>query len=233
MPLALLKAIPFAENLDFLALPGDIVVPCRQHEKNVRAVLEFLSTKAHHVLYTTGNHEYYGGTRERAESILKSHMPKNFVWLQNNAVTIEGVHFYGGPMWFPNGPLNQLYEQDMTDFHVIKNFKDWVHQENAEFRIKGVELITEETVVLSHHLPHSRSTPLRFFNSPLNRFFVSDESELIASKQPRFWFHGHTHTDCDYMLGKTHVVCYPFGYLHEREFMNPKQQQYKPEVFEV
>src|SRR5208283_3521591 len=84
MPLSVLKRIDFAPDLDFLALPGDIVVPCRQNGKIVQQVLDFLSTKARHVLYTTGNHEYYGGTRERTEFVLRSYMPKNFVWLQNS-----------------------------------------------------------------------------------------------------------------------------------------------------
>jgi len=233
MPLSVLKRMDFAPDLDFLALPGDIVVPCRQNGKIVQQVLAFLSTKARHVLYTTGNHEYYGGTRERAEFVLRSYMPKNFVWLQNSDVTLDGVHFFGGTLWFPDQPLNQLYESSMSDFSVIKDFREWVYVENAAFREAAMRLVTPQTVVLSHHLPHPRSTPPQFVNSPLNRFFTSDETAVIEAKQPRYWFHGHTHGMAEYFLGETHVVCYPFGYPHERLNMGPRQQEYKAEVFDV
>jgi len=216
MPLAFLKWLGFAPDLDFLVLAGDIVVPCRQHPKNVKIVLDFLSKKARHVLYTTGNHEYYGGTREKAEFILKSYMPKNFVWLQNSDVILDGVHFFGGTMWFPDLPLNQLYEKEMTDFDAIQGFREWVYQENTAFREAAMRLVTPQTVVLSHHLPHPRSTPLQFINDQLNRFFQSDETALITDKQPRYWLHGHTHRACDYMLGDTNVICHPYGYPRER-----------------
>ena len=233
MPLSMLKHIDFAPDLDFLLLPGDIVVPSRQHPKNVKAVLDFLSTKARHVLYTTGNHEYYGGRREQVEFVLRSYMPRNFIWLDNSDVTIEGVHFFGGTMWFPHEPLNQFYEKYMSDFEVIKDFRQWVYDVNFQFHARALELVTPQTIVLSHHLPHPRSTPLQFIGSPLNRFFISDESVVIAEKQPRYWFHGHTHGLADYVLGETHVVCYPYGYPHERPTMGERQQAYKAEVFEV
>lgn len=229
MPLSVLKRMDFAPDLDFLALPGDIVVPCRQHPKNTKAILDFLGTKARHVLYALGNHEYYGGTSEKAEFIFRSYMPKNFIWLRNDDVTLDGVHFYGGTMWFPDQPLNQLYEGLMTDFGVIQRFREWVYVENAAFREAAMRLVTPQTVVLSHHLPHPRSTPLQFLDNPLNRFFVSNETALIETKQPKYWFHGHTHSPCDYMLGDTHVVCNPFGYPTERERMGA----YPPIVVEL
>ena len=219
MPVSLLKLMPIAPDLDFLVLAGDIVVASRMNPKNIQRVFKFFSEKARHILYVTGNHEYYGGTREKAEFILKSYMPKNFIWLQNNDVTIEGVHFYGGTMWFPNQPLNQLYESMMSDFTVIKDFRQWVYVENAAFREAAARLVTPQTVVLSHHLPHPRSTPPQFLNSPLNRFFTSDETTVIEAKQPRYWFHGHTHRPCDYMLGDTNVICNPYAYPMEREQM--------------
>ncbi len=236
-PLHLLAKVDFAPDLDFLALPGDIVVPCRMDGKNIQRALGFLSTKARHVIFVIGNHEYYGGSREQVEFVLGSYMPKNFIWLRNNDVTVDGVHFFGGPLWFPNLPLNQLYERALADFSEIRgDFRTWVYEENRQFREKFTEVVTPQTVVISHHLPHPRSTPLRFTNSQINRFFVSDETNLITEKQPRLWIHGHTHNDCDYMLGETRVVCYPYAYPHERQselFMSLKQQAYNAEVIEV
>ena len=57
-----------------------------------------------------------------------------------------------------------------------------------------------------------------YAESPINRFFVSDETPLILDKKPRLWVHGHTHLTCDYMLGETRVVCNPHGYPKERKW---------------
>jgi hypothetical protein len=34
----------------------------------------------------------------------------------------------------------------------------------------------------------------------------------VKDNSPRWWFHGHTHESCDYVFGKTRVICNPFGY---------------------
>jgi Icc-related predicted phosphoesterase len=38
-------------------------------------------------------------------------------------------------------------------------------------------------------------------------------TELIATKQPMIWTHGHTHESADYMIGQTRLVCNPYGYV--------------------
>lgn len=233
-PMHMVPKIPIDPAIDVLVIAGDLVVPARQNPKNIQRVFEYFSKQAPHVLYVTGNHEYYGGTREQVDFVLKSYMPKNFLWLDNSDVTIDGQHFYGGQMWFKYDPLNQLYEDAMSDFHVIRgDFRKWVYEENTKFRENGRKLITKDTVVISHHLPNTRSTPGQYLGSTLNRFFVSDESALIMEKEPRYWLHGHTHTLCRYFLGDTEVVCYPYAYPHERPVLGERQQKYLPEVIEI
>jgi len=226
--------IPLAKDVDVLVIAGDLIVPSRQHPKVVQKVIQYWADKVGHILYVSGNHEYYGGRREEVEFKLRSWMPRNFIWLYNDEITINGQHFYGGTMWFKPEPLNQLYESSLADFSEIHgDFRKWVYEENALFRENAMKVVTENSVVISHHLPHPRSTPLQFMGSPINRFFVSDESYLIEQKQPKLWLHGHTHHWCDYNLGNTRVLCYPFGYPHERPKLPEKQQNYEPEVVEL
>jgi predicted phosphodiesterase len=216
-PLAFCEnGVPLEPNLDFLVLAGDIVVPKRMKPGEARAVLEYFAPKARHVLYVEGNHEFYGGDYRIVTEMLREIMPSNYVWLQNRDVTLDGVHFYGGTMWFPDDRFNQLFEHEISDFSQIHGYTGWFYHQNTEFRSNAQKLVTKDTIVISHHLPHPKSTPERFANSNINRFFVSDETALIADKQPRLWFHGHTHDECDYWLGDTHVVCNPWGYLQER-----------------
>jgi len=94
-----------------------------------------------------------------------------------------------------------------------------VYDENRTFTWMANKLVTKETIVVSHHLPNSKSTPKRYEKDSCNRFFVSDQTKLIEEKQPRLWLHGHTHSPCDYRLGETHMVCNPYAYPKERKWM--------------
>jgi Icc-related predicted phosphoesterase len=215
----MLKTLVFTPKLDFLLLPGDIVVPAHQPKVEMRGIFEFLASKARHTLLTFGNHEFYGAKYgHEVESRILEVLPINCHLLDNSATTIDGVEFYGGTMWFPDDPLNQLYERQLNDFNLIGDIHKWVYQKNAEFRENGRKLIRSETVVLSHHLPSPKSTHPMFAGSDINRFFVSDETDLILDKKPRLWVHGHTHLTCDYTLGETRVVCSPYGYPQERKW---------------
>lgn len=215
--LAMLKGLVFVPDLDFLLLPGDVVVPAHQSKAEMQIIFGFLASQARHVLLTFGNHEYYSSKKGiEAEERIREALPSNFHLLDNSAITIDGAEFYGGAMWFPDDPLNQIYERQLNDFNLIGDIRKWVYQKNTEFRENGYKLIRPETVVLSHHLPSPMSTHPMYVGSTLNRFFVSDETDLILEKKPRLWVHGHTHTPCDYMLGGTRVVCNPYGYSTER-----------------
>jgi hypothetical protein len=48
--------------------------------------------------------------------------------------------------------------------------------------------------------------------SALNPLFVCDLTDLIMRRQPGLWLHGHTHDSGDTQIGKTRLVCNPFGY---------------------
>jgi predicted MPP superfamily phosphohydrolase len=229
-PWDMLASLEFEPDLDFLLLPGDLIVPAHQSDKEMHAILEFFSNKARHVLYTFGNHEYYSSTNHvEVENRILSVFPENFHLLHNSEKVIEGKIFFGGAMWFPDHPLNYLYERQLNDFNLVKDIHDWVYLTNAQFRLYGQELIRPETVVLTHHLPSDLSTPEMYKGSDINRFFISDETALIMDKKPRLWVHGHTHHSCDYVLGETRVVCHPYGYPKERMEMG----KYKPVVFEL
>jgi Icc-related predicted phosphoesterase len=215
----LLETISIAPDLDFLVVAGDTFVVNRQHEQDIVPSLKFFSASARHVIWIEGNHEYYG-TKISSEADVRiaqylAQWP-NIHWLRNNSIFIEGIHFYGGPMWFPNADgLDQLHEREINDFLQIKDLRLWVYLSNKLFRHYAYEQINEKTIVVSHHLPSYTSVP-QMYRLADSRFFVSDETKLIAAKQPRFWLHGHTHSPCDYMMGNTRVVCNPYGYPAER-----------------
>lgn len=216
-PLDLCKSIEIAPDLDFLVIAGDLVVPARQDINQVHGIFSYFADKAAHVLYVEGNHEFYGSCYPWACDMLEKLLPSNFTWLRNGAVMLRGVHFYGGTMWFGNEDgLDPLFRYQINDWSQISDLTGWVYRENAAFVREGQRHIRPETIVISHHLPHRDSVPALYKEAGTNRFFVSDQSKLIAEKRPCLWLHGHTHHPCDYWLGNTRVVANPYGYPAER-----------------
>lgn len=228
--LAVLQHLPIEKNLDFLVNAGDFVVPGYQKSMLVEKLFAALSEMARHVLIVWGNHEYYHGSKGWTEQKLKEAMARypNIHWLNNEGLTLDGVHFVGGTMWYSTGDgLNSVYAPGMADMFEIQEF-NWAERENMIFNSVVNIYARPETIVITHHLPHPKATPPIFRNSPLNRFFVSDQSYTIQTRRPKLWLFGHTHVDCDLVIGDTRLVCNPYGYPSERA-----GRPYLPVVFDV
>ena len=65
---------------------------------------------------------------------------------------------------------------------------------------------------MTHHLPSQQCVAPQHKDSPLNPFFVCDMEDLILERQPSLWLFGHTHSSVDIQIGKTRLLCNPFGY---------------------
>jgi hypothetical protein len=68
----------------------------------------------------------------------------------------------------------------LTDFSLIRDFVPWVHETHAAHLAYLRANVRPGDVVVTHHLPHPKSTPRMFVDSPLNRFFVAgDAGEVL------------------------------------------------------
>jgi len=178
-------------------------------------VMAAFCKKYSRVVYVHGNHEFYKGNRSKVlgYTLDACQQNRNLFWLDCNSVTIDGVKFHGTPLWFKEAPLAPKHE--MNDFTQIQNFESWVYSENK----RAVEYLTENVekgdVVVTHYLPARASVHPQYKGSVLNPFFLCDMEELIQAKEPALWFHGHTHTSVDTLVGETRVVCNPLGYGQE------------------
>lgn len=225
-------------NPDFLILAGDIIGLNQQSYEQIDGVLGWFSRQARHVIYVTGNHEYWGGTQASAEFRLKGlllHYP-NIHWLDNSCVTLEGTRFVGGTMWFPELPdTKSRYEEPeegmgpWSDFVEITDFRQdhWPYRKNKDFTSYVNLVVQPGDVVVTHYLPNHRSVNEEFRGTDTNRFFLSDQTKAIFEREPRYWFHGHTHVGADYKLDKTRVICNPYGYHHKH------QPVYFPVIVEI
>lgn len=200
-------------GVDVLILAGDI---CLGH--SLEFVLGRFCEKYPVVVFVLGNHEYYKSNREDVRAEIGEAVLQNdgLYWLDNSSFEMDGVRFVGGTMWFREAP--SAPKEAMNDFVLIEDFESWVYQENADCIEQLKRFIEPGSVVVTHYLPSYRSVHPKYAGSNLNAFFVCDvEQELLVGKEPALWLHGHTHESMDYRVGKTRVVCNPFGYLRREE----------------
>lgn len=177
--------------------------------------LKYLCNKYEHVLFVNGNHEHYNSSFSEIETILSKIRESNFHWLNDSTCTINGTTFLGGTLWFPDNPLNQLYERQLSDFSYIKDFRNEVYKRNKKTINVFNKQMDENSIVITHHLPSYQSVNEKYKGDQLNRFFVCDMENLILEKQPKYWISGHSHDSCDYFIEKTHIITNPLGYPHE------------------
>ena len=177
------------------------------------------------VIYVTGNHEYYGATFEEVHDVVGNVKAKNFTWLNNQTMELDGKVIYGGTMWF-NEHFNPMIRFGMNDFSQIKN-TDLIFENHNKF-VTGLWEQKKVDIVISHHLPAEGSIAPQFKGDMMNHFFMHDMEKFINERKPSHWIHGHTHTTCDYDMGDTRVICNPMGYP-----MEPGHYTWKPVVVDV
>lgn len=208
----------FIESLDktadVLVLAGDI-----DSHNQIGATLETFCEAYPQVVFVPGNHEFYETSITKLHNSLmtvQENIPNlHYLHPEEPSVLINGQHFLGSTLWYPDLPGNILHRHMMSDFHKIEGFEPWVYNQNARFIENFLELVTEETIVVSHHLPSYDVVQPFWRGSGLNRFFVSECKKEIEEKQPKAWLHGHSHTPAQVMIGKTRICLNPRGYPDE------------------
>jgi len=200
-----------SEDVDVLVIAGDFGTI-----DTLYISLKILCQRFPHVVYVTGNHEYYNSTREVVHRSLSKVGKRfsNFHWLRNDSVTIEGQRFVGSTLWFPVTREARNQEGRVNDFRLIEGFSDWVYHENEKCQNYLSRNVQEGDIVITHYLPTWMSIADIYKDSPFNCYFVCDMLPLIGQKQPKMWIHGHTHESCNYDVLGTRVICNPYGYSH-------------------
>jgi hypothetical protein len=70
-----------------------------------------------------------------------------------------------------------------------------------------------DTVVMTHHAPHPMSLMHGHPTNETDCCYASDLSPILEGPNaPSMWFHGHIHSNRDYTVGGTRVICNPRGY---------------------
>lgn len=198
-------------GVDVLVFAGDLTLGDR-----LEMPLKRLCELYPHVVYITGNHEYYQSEPKKVHKVLYklSQKLQNLHWLQEQTCEITGVKFAGTTLWFPDQSDNSKYQHMLNDFSLIRNFKPWVYETHAVARKCLAKAIADKVdVVVTHHIPTYTHVSREYHGSILNRFFVGDVKDLLVEgAMPKLWIYGHTHTPQDVTDRGMRVVCNPFGY---------------------
>lgn len=208
--------------------------------RNPRAFSHFseLCSRFDKVIYVPGNHEYYGSNPIETDNALNeivSRLSPVLTLLRAGDVLIhDGQRFIGDTMWFPDRPEVHVYKGMITDSFKIAGMFPWAFERSTAFMSHLRDNITEDDVVITHHIPNDVDTEPKwksaltqpyFINDTCHRYFIDPET-----LRPKAWIYGHTHGKHDYTIGRTRFICNPLGYPFER---NNFPQDAEPVIFEI
>lgn len=219
--------VPEDSLADVMILAGDIITFC-----DYAPLSRFLESWHKPVIFVAGNHEYYTNTTMQDEAgkfqqwLVTAH--PNVHFLEDQPITIDGVHFFGGTMWtdFLGGSEKVMLEAraQMNDFRLIRisghisltpHYTTKLHDQFVEKLMDWFKSpLQGKRVVVTHHAPVINPVT-KYAGSLLAPAFNStDMIDVIAQYQPDLWIYGHTHECDDHYRGKTRIISNQLGYQH-------------------
>ena len=214
-----------APEVDVIVLAGDIDQYIKGIGRYFKLVSEYTNAP---IIYVLGNHEYHGKIFPSALDRFKNKVSgiKDVYLLEKESVEIGNMIFLGGTLWtnYNNGLGVGAALAGMPEHRRVVTKKGslvtpndfWEdHNKMVDFLKGYVGYEEKQIAVVTHMCPSYKSVDLKFMQHPITPAFASDLTGLISMLQPKFWFHGHTHSKFDYFLGDTRVICNPHGYPFE------------------
>lgn len=218
-----------------LTIAGDMGL-CHKYHTWAKP-LEYLSDRFKHIVYVEGNHFFYGnnifGNIKDAKKVISD--LDNVYFLENDYKIIDDIVFIGATFWtnFNNRDPIAMWDaaKGMNDYYQCKKFDNTVltvedtanaHDISQQFIFDTIKHFRDKKcVIVTHHAPAKESVHKQYKGNNLNYAYYSDYGDRIELYDNIIiWQHGHTHTNFDYILNKTRIVCNPFGYLSIGENKN-------------
>ncbi|WP_404473382.1 metallophosphoesterase [Vreelandella venusta] len=214
---------------DIIVLAGDI------HRKVEGLAWARQQFPMHPILYVPGNHEFYGTCMPLLREELALEAERHTIeLLDNRAVTLDGVRFYGTTLWtdfalYADDPTRNPQDTQakalryMPDFRIVTTApgEPFTPQASRELHAAALSWLSRELaepfdgpkVVISHHAPLHRCIPEQYLGDALSPAFASHLSQLMG--QMDLWVHGHVHEPVDLLHNGTRIVANPGGYPYE------------------
>ena len=231
-------------DAEILVLAGDISVGV-----DTITYLNSISSQYKAIFYVPGNHEYYRNNMEELDKRLMSEAVDNVFNVSRGGsasyVDDDGnvYQFFGKTLWTDMKLFEGVHNQDMVDqvcFNALSDFHYIQVSKNEKMSVQAFKQLHSEqlyslfmqlmynmdkkrkNIVITHHMPSSRSVQERYEKDILSAVFASDLDKFIEDFQPDYWICGHTHDAHRYNTGKTEVICNPRGYPYEHTGFDPE-----------
>ena len=224
---------------DTLIIAGDFGYPF--NKKNAVnqifvSVLTKLKLRFEHIVYVSGNHEYYQ-TLERNRSIEETDKSIRDIcdkigihFLQKDSwIHPSGVRFIGCTLWSDIGPEAC---KDMNDFQKVFESKyeyNALHQDHKDWLERQI-LVSEQTnpiIVVTHHLPSFKGIAPHYKDATNNSAYASNLDYLFDGPVIG-WAGGHVHYPQSVQINGRFLHINPIGYKGEK-IQHPRQDD--PFVF--
>lgn len=209
-----------SKNVDCLLLAGDI-----GDSKKMPDAIKWLCDHYKNVIHILGNHEYWGSSPEKVIEGRRDFASKtsNYHFLNNDVLEIGKHRFLGTTLWFEKSPISLTLKNSWPDFRKIDTFTHWIFDENQRATNFLHKEMKENDIVVTHHLPSEKCVAPEYEGDRTNCFYFSPMDTLIQERNPRLWCFGHTHNSIHKQIGKTTMLCNPYGYkdYEENHKFNP------------
>lgn len=225
------KLEQLVEPADTLILAGDISTG----RSNTLVVLKYFASKYKNVVFTPGNHEYYGGLgindfNDHQE--FGSKLPNNVHFLNPGMVYIDTVPIIGATLWTNfrgHGNAKRTAKAYIADFKRMKDVTPELMQETFYYhlnyikynyeQLRGIYQYTGPIIIVTHFMPAKELVHPKWMKDEvsrrLNDYFANDLGAWIAELKNVTWLFGHTHDRVEQTIGSTRCLSNPLGYPGE------------------
>lgn len=236
------------KNADVLVLAGDICTVKHfnsNHEKGeiYQEFFKVCSEQFPYVLYVVGNHEHYNYQFNDTINDLKSKLAhyKNIHVLDNEVFELKGKMFIGSTLWTDMNDEDSMTMDaaafGMPDFRIVKyydgiNYMKYTPEQSVREHRRSLAYIKQvlsntkdkDIVMVTHHSPSHQSIHPKYISEELMNGAFHNQLDYMMEMADniKLWIHGHTHTEFDYTIGITKVLCNPRGYPKENQHNNFK-----------
>ncbi|HDZ48097.1 hypothetical protein LCGC14_0025620 [marine sediment metagenome] len=187
------------------------------------------------IIYVPGNHEFYGTCIPLLREELRLEAERlDIELLDNRAVTLNGVRFYGTTLWtdfalYAGDPTKSPAETEskalryMPDFKIVQTSPGvtFTPLASSQLHAEALNWLEHELaqpfdgpkIVVSHHAPLHDCIPDQYVGDALSPAFASHLPHLMGKMD--LWVHGHVHEPVDIMRDGARVIANPGGYPYE------------------
>lgn len=205
-------------DVDGIIVAGDVSTV----SKYVLPYLKLLCDNFKHVIYVSGNHDYYDISPAELLDIKASCKLSNLSWLENETVTVGTTKLCGTTLWHPKTKNTELLGRStdgalpqFSDARHIKEYEGFPYRAHQAAMAFLTAEATDGAIVVTHHAPSFSSVEVNYLGNPFTDFYVAPAAQVLLEERRLLWIHGHTHCVNDYRLGSSRVLTNVLGYPWE------------------